>query len=271
LARRLGQLRYDPYCALDDRRSQKTAPVSGRGHPDGRAAIWDHNGWAHPVTARASCSGMGMVGAGRHDSWLDRSRRPHPAGCCSRLGQAFWLWSAATWTAPNLAEGWLGVDLELKASLRRDSVFNLSVTSIATARSHAFGNKHSSSCLKAHSATGRPRSSGFGRRLWLERRGLSLPVQFWSTRGATTICLCQFRRKVAASFIVSACLCLGPCGKPWRYWWGETQGANERPFSQIPSSISTSGGSAADLLRTTHRLAGPAIHAARPGHHRCRR
>lgn len=34
---------------------------------------------------------------------------------------SFWIWSAASWTAPTLPEGWKGVDLDLGQSLGRDA------------------------------------------------------------------------------------------------------------------------------------------------------
>ncbi|MFC0804671.1 MULTISPECIES: conjugal transfer protein TraB [Sinorhizobium] len=78
-------------------------------------------GWGHPVTAAGvlfpawGCWGLAVATAGL-------------AGLVSRLWPAvaialtgFWLWSAAFWTEPKLPEAWRGVDLELGASLGRNT------------------------------------------------------------------------------------------------------------------------------------------------------
>ncbi len=78
-------------------------------------------GWAHPVTA----AGVLFPGWGW---WGLLVMTAGLAGLVTRLWPAvamalagFWLWSAASWTAPALPDRWHGVDLKLGASLGRDA------------------------------------------------------------------------------------------------------------------------------------------------------
>ncbi|MGG6897164.1 conjugal transfer protein TraB, partial [Rhizobium sp. BR 315] len=78
-------------------------------------------GWAHPITAAGVLfPGWGWWGLAVTTAGL--------AGLVSRLCPTvamgligFWLWSAASWTDPKLPEAWRGVDLELGASVGRDT------------------------------------------------------------------------------------------------------------------------------------------------------
>nr|WP_236776779.1 conjugal transfer protein TraB [Agrobacterium tumefaciens] len=94
-------------------------------------------GWAHPLTAAgvlfpewgwwglvAMTAGLAMM-----------TSRYWPAGTIVLGG--LWLWSAATWTSPNLPEGWKGVDLEQGPSLGRDGSLDYHRDLIATVRAAA--------------------------------------------------------------------------------------------------------------------------------------
>ncbi len=78
-------------------------------------------GWAHPITAAGILFpawgwwGIAAMTAGL----MGLVTRFWPAVTLALL--SLWLWSAATWTEPNLADGWDGVDLDLGASLGRDA------------------------------------------------------------------------------------------------------------------------------------------------------
>ncbi|YCI06428.1 conjugal transfer protein TraB (plasmid) [Ensifer sp. D2-11] len=91
-------------------------------------------GWAHPITAAGVVfPGWGWFGLAAMTAGL--------MGLVTRMGPAvavalggFWLWSAATWTDPNLPETWRGVDLAMGASLGRDGGLHRQRDLIATAR-----------------------------------------------------------------------------------------------------------------------------------------
>jgi hypothetical protein len=78
-------------------------------------------GWAHPVTAAGVLfPGWGWRGLGAMAAGL--------AGLATRSWSTvaitlagLWIWSAASWTGPTVPESWLGVDLEMGASLGRDA------------------------------------------------------------------------------------------------------------------------------------------------------
>ncbi|AQS65454.1 MULTISPECIES: conjugal transfer protein TraB [Rhizobium/Agrobacterium group] len=94
-------------------------------------------GWAHPVTAAGVLfPGWGWWGLG----WMTAGL----AGLVTRIWPAvaialtgFWLWSAAIWTDPRLPEAWRGVDLEMGASLGRDTGLRRQHDLIATVRDAA--------------------------------------------------------------------------------------------------------------------------------------
>lgn len=99
--------------------SSTNSLYSGRA-PSG-SAPFGITGWAHPITAAGVVfPGWGWWGLAVTTAGL--------AGLVSRLWPAvaigltaFWVWSAAFWTDPKLPEQWRGVDLELGASLGRDT------------------------------------------------------------------------------------------------------------------------------------------------------
>jgi len=94
-------------------------------------------GWAHPLTAAGVLfPGWGWWGLlATATGLLVVTTRFWPAAAIA-LG-ALWLWSAATWTGPNLPEEWRGVDLELGQGLGRDVSRGHHRGLIATARRSA--------------------------------------------------------------------------------------------------------------------------------------
>lgn len=96
-------------------------------------------GWAHPITAAgvlfpgwgwwglaAMAAGLGVM-----TTWL------WPAAAMAMTG--LWLWSAAEWTTPILPASWIGVDLEMGASLGREAGLKRQQELIDIARGHPPG------------------------------------------------------------------------------------------------------------------------------------
>ncbi|MFC2253550.1 conjugal transfer protein TraB [Labrys portucalensis] len=77
-------------------------------------------GWAHPLTAAGVLfPGWGWLGlAAAAVGLIVMTTRAWPITAFALGG--IWLWSAATWTAPPLPEGFRGVDLDMGQSLGRD-------------------------------------------------------------------------------------------------------------------------------------------------------
>ena len=115
---------------------------SGRGRPVRYLAValltglppFGIIGWAHPLTAAGVLfPGWGWWGlAAAAAGLLVMVTRFWSAAAIGLAG--FWLWSTATWTGPNLPEGWMGVDFELGRSLGRDGSLEHHRGLIATAR-----------------------------------------------------------------------------------------------------------------------------------------
>ena len=77
-------------------------------------------GWAHPITAAGVLfPGWGWWGLSAMAAGLGvMTTRYRPAAATAMIG--FWLWSAAEWTTPIPPSPWMGVDLEMGASLGRE-------------------------------------------------------------------------------------------------------------------------------------------------------
>jgi hypothetical protein len=77
-------------------------------------------GWAHPITAAGVLfPGWGWWGLSAMAAGLAIMVTPYrPAAATAMIG--FWLWSAAEWTTPIPPSLWMGVDLEMGASLGRE-------------------------------------------------------------------------------------------------------------------------------------------------------
>lgn len=96
-------------------------------------------GWAHPITAAGVLfPGWGWWGlAAATAGLIGLVTRMWPAVAIILAG--FWIWSAATWDEPTLPEGWRGVDLEMGASLGRDTSIERHRDLIATVTDRASG------------------------------------------------------------------------------------------------------------------------------------
>lgn len=96
-------------------------------------------GWAHPITgAGVLFPGWGWWGlAATTAALMGLVTRMWPAVAIALLG--FWAWSAAFWTEPTLPEAWQGVDLQLGASLGRDTSMQRHRDLIATVTDRASG------------------------------------------------------------------------------------------------------------------------------------
>lgn len=96
-------------------------------------------GWAHPITAAGVVfPGWGWWGLGAMAAGLmviTTHYRPAVAIVVSSL----WLWSAADWTPPVYPASWIGVDLEMGASLGRDVGLRRHRELIGIARRHPPG------------------------------------------------------------------------------------------------------------------------------------
>ncbi|WP_280952048.1 conjugal transfer protein TraB [Sinorhizobium sp. BJ1] len=80
-------------------------------------------GWASPLTAAGVLfPEWGWWGLAATVAGLAMMTSRGRLAAALVLG-GFWAWSAATWTAPRLPEGWRGVDLELGETLGRDTSF----------------------------------------------------------------------------------------------------------------------------------------------------
>ncbi|WP_234896470.1 conjugal transfer protein TraB [Sinorhizobium meliloti] len=126
-------------------KGQPKGQVSGKGRPGmGRAARYlaagmlmgvpplGITGWAHPLIATGVLfPGWGWWGLGAMTAGLAMMTSRYWPAAAIVLG-GFWLWSAATWTSPNLLEGWKGVDLEQGEKLGRNGSLDYHRDLIAT-------------------------------------------------------------------------------------------------------------------------------------------
>lgn len=96
-------------------------------------------GWAHPITAAGvlfpEWGWWGLVAA--TVGLMGLVTRMWPAVAIVLAG--FWIWSAATWDEPKLPKSWQEVDLEMGASLGRDTSIERHRDLIATVMDQASG------------------------------------------------------------------------------------------------------------------------------------
>ncbi|TBA94302.1 conjugal transfer protein TraB (plasmid) [Rhizobium ruizarguesonis] len=89
-------------------------------------------GWAHPLTAAGVLfPGWGWWGLVAMTAGLAMMTSRYWPATAIVLG-GLWLWSTATWTSPDLPEGWKGVDLEQGEKLGRDGSLGYHRDLIAT-------------------------------------------------------------------------------------------------------------------------------------------
>ncbi|WFR98475.1 MULTISPECIES: conjugal transfer protein TraB [Rhizobium] len=131
-------------------KGQPEGQSTGKGRPGmGRAARYlaaamlmglpplGITGWAHPLTATGVLfPGWGWWGLGAMTAGLAMMTSRYWPAVAIVLG-GFWLWSAATWTSPDIPEGWKGVDLEQGSSLGRDGSLDHHRDLIATVHAAA--------------------------------------------------------------------------------------------------------------------------------------
>ncbi|PDT39334.1 MULTISPECIES: conjugal transfer protein TraB [Sinorhizobium] len=100
-------------------------------------------GWAHPITAAGVLfPGWGWWGLIAATAGL-MGLVTHMWPAVALVLAGFWIWSAATWNEPTLPEGWQGVDLEMGASLGRDTSLQRYRDLIATVTDRASGGARS--------------------------------------------------------------------------------------------------------------------------------
>lgn len=188
-------------------------------------------GWAHPLTAAGALfPGWGWWGLGAMTAGLiGLVTRIWPAVAIALAG--FWLWSAATWTEQNLAEGWRGVDLELGVSLGRDVGLQRQRDLIATVRSHAAGNMPvvvlpesalgywtpTVERLWTKALTGSDVTVIAGAAL-VDAQGYDNLLVAISAKGGRIL----YRERMPVP---------GSMWQPWRSWWGDAEGARANVFA----------------------------------------
>lgn len=203
-------------------------------------------GWAHPVTAAGVLfPGWGWWGlAATTAGLIGLVTRIRPAVAITLAG--FWLWSAATWTEQNLADGWRGVDLELGSSLGRELGLQRQRDLIATVRSHAFDNKPF--VVLPESALGywTPTVERFWTKalagtdvtiiagaVLVDAQGYDNLLVAISAKGGRIL----YRERMPVP---------GAMWQPWRSWWGETQGARADLFAN--PAVDLDGGRLGPLI-----------------------
>ncbi|MCV3739376.1 conjugal transfer protein TraB [Rhizobium sp. TRM96647] len=96
-------------------------------------------GWAHPITAAGvlfpGWGWWGLVAMAAGLVVMTTQYRPAAAVAVTGL----WLWSAAEWTTPILPASWIGVDLEMGASLGRDAGLKRQQDLVEIVRAHPPG------------------------------------------------------------------------------------------------------------------------------------
>lgn len=96
-------------------------------------------GWAHPITAAGVLfSGWGWWGLAAMAVGLAvMTTQYRPAAVIVMAG--LWLWSAAEWSTPILPASWMGVDLQMGASLGRDTSLQRQQELLSVARAQPVG------------------------------------------------------------------------------------------------------------------------------------
>ncbi|KQT05208.1 conjugal transfer protein TraB [Rhizobium sp. Leaf391] len=197
-------------------------------------------GWAHPVTAAGVLfPGWGWWGLGFMTAGLaGLVTRFWPAVAIALTG--FWLWSAAFWTDPKLAEAWRGVDLQLGVSLGRDAGLQRQRDMIATVRGVA--SDGALYVVLPESALGfwTPTVE----RLWtgILRDGNATVIAgalLLDARGYDNV-LVAIDRKGSHILYRERMPVPGSMWQPWRSWLGESGGARADFFANPVVSIGTS-------------------------------
>lgn len=220
-------------------------------------------GWAHPLTAAGVLfPGWGWWGLfALTAGLLVMTTRFWPAAAIT-LG-AFWLWSAATWTPLNLAEGWRSVDLQQGQNLGRDGSLAYQRDLIATVRQTIASHPDTHVIVLPESALGfwTPTVES----LWREGlRGPDVTV----VAGAARIGVKGYDNVMVAISANEAKILYRErmpvpvsMWQPWLRWTG--RGRRPRPHLRQSGSRSLRHlDFVTDLLRAADPLAGVAVYAA---------
>ncbi|MDQ0563049.1 hypothetical protein QO004_004858 [Rhizobium mesoamericanum] len=188
-------------------------------------------GWAQPITAAgvlfpgwgwwgliATAAGLAMM-----------TSRSWPAAAVVLTG--FWFWSAASWTAPTLPEGWKGVDIELGQSLGREASLQHHRDLIATVLS--FSESSTRYVVLPESALGfwTPTVE----RVWrdaLRDRDITViaGAAVLESRGYDNV-LVAISAREARIFYRERMPVPGSMWQPWRAWTGYAGGARAHLFA----------------------------------------
>lgn len=188
-------------------------------------------GWAHPLTAAGVLfPGWGWWGLSATATGLAMiTSRFWPAAVLALAG--FWLWSAATWTQPDLPQGWKGVDLKYGASLGRDGSLGHHRDLIATV--HALAGDGTRFVLLPESALGfwTPTIA----RLWQQGlRGLDVTVIAGAAvideRGYDNVMVAISAEEARVLYLERMPVPVS-MWQPWLAWTGQSGGARAHLFT----------------------------------------
>lgn len=203
-------------------------------------------GWAHPVTAAGVLfPGWGWWGLGLMTAGLaGLVTRMWPAVAIALAG--LWLWSAAIWTEPRLPDGWRGVDLELGASLGRDTGLQRQRDLIATVRSAVDDGARFAVLPESALGFWTPTVE----RLWASASGdtdatVIAGAVVADARGYDNV-LVSIDSKSVRILYRERIPVPGSMWQPWRSWFGESGGARADFFAN--PIVSIGAGRAAPLI-----------------------
>lgn len=184
-------------------------------------------GWAHPLTAAGVLfPGWGWRGLLAMATGLAvMTTRRWPIAAITFGG--FWLWSAASWTQPNLPDAWKSVDLQQGQNLGRDGSLQYQRDLMATVRRAAVADPATHVVVLPESAVGfwTPTIA----RVWREGlRGLRLTV----VAGAAVVDPGGYDNVMVAISVEAAGVLYrermpvpGAMWQPWLPWTGRGGGA----------------------------------------------
>lgn len=188
-------------------------------------------GWAHPITAAgvvfAGCGWWGLAAMTAGLMGLVTHIRPAVAIVLA----GFWLWSAAVWTEPVIPNAWMGVDLDLGASLGRDHSLARQRDLIATVQTQGVGEIQT--VVLPESAIGNWTPTV--ERLWAEGlKGSSVTAiagaSVFKAEGYDNV-LIAISRDGGRIIYRQRMPVPGSMWQPWRSWFGEPRGIQARFFA----------------------------------------
>ncbi|ARQ13582.1 conjugal transfer protein TraB (plasmid) [Rhizobium etli] len=216
-------------------------------------------GWAHPITAAGALfpgwEWWGLIAATAGLMGLVTCMWPAVAIVLA----GFWIWSTATWDEPTLPERWQGVDLEMGASLGRDTSLQRYRDLIATVTDRASGGARTIVLPES--------SLGFWtpivERLWLRAlRGTDVIV----IAGAAVVDANGYDNVLIAISGDGARLLYrermpvpGSMWQPWRPFLGESGGTRANFFAN--PVVTVAGSRAAPLICYEQLIVWPILHS----------